>query len=210
MMLLIKQLNGIMIASLEQGRLLLLVVHQKVKSKINLTPRQIKDQFNTYKDKYKKFHTKSISTGFGLTNEDQRGSLMGGRALINPWFKVDAQAENKTATSSPSEPAGNEIRSSEMESNNDYEEDVVISAIDKQAEKNLADETNKDDKGKGKKEEFQPSGQMNKQGRPPMNNNTTGIMLNEEKNASSPEIIPSNVILDTKKKNKKQKTRKHN
>ncbi|KNZ48633.1 hypothetical protein VP01_5525g1 [Puccinia sorghi] len=28
----------------------------------------MKDQFNTYNDKYKKVHTKSISMGFGLTN----------------------------------------------------------------------------------------------------------------------------------------------
>ncbi|KNZ64200.1 hypothetical protein VP01_10565g1 [Puccinia sorghi] len=26
-----------------------------------------------YKDKYKKVHTNSIATGFGLTNEDQKG-----------------------------------------------------------------------------------------------------------------------------------------
>ncbi|KNZ47676.1 hypothetical protein VP01_622g2 [Puccinia sorghi] len=92
------------------------------------------------KDKYRKFLTKSISTGFGLTNEDQKAEistideklesicphyhvineLMGGQAFINPCFKVDAQADNKTATSPPSEPAGNEIRSSDMERNNDY------------------------------------------------------------------------------------------
>ncbi|KNZ44355.1 uncharacterized protein VP01_923g1 [Puccinia sorghi] len=42
-------------------------------SKINLTPCQMKDQFNTYKDKYKKVHTKSMSTaGFGLTDKDQK------------------------------------------------------------------------------------------------------------------------------------------
>ncbi|KNZ47809.1 uncharacterized protein VP01_6115g1 [Puccinia sorghi] len=41
-------------------------------SKINLTPPQMKDQFNTYKVKYKKFHTKSIYMGFVLTNEDQK------------------------------------------------------------------------------------------------------------------------------------------
>ncbi|KNZ58563.1 hypothetical protein VP01_1905g5 [Puccinia sorghi] len=84
----------------------------------------MKDQFNTYKEKYKKFHTKSISTvqlmkilkacpHYHATNE-----LMGVQAFINPWFKVDAQADNKTA-SSTSEP-GNAIRSSDMESNNDY------------------------------------------------------------------------------------------
>ncbi|KNZ47681.1 hypothetical protein VP01_6223g1 [Puccinia sorghi] len=35
----------------------------------------MKDQFNTYKDNYKKVHTKSISTGFGLTNEDQKAGI---------------------------------------------------------------------------------------------------------------------------------------
>ncbi|KNZ51907.1 hypothetical protein VP01_376g8 [Puccinia sorghi] len=52
-------------------------------SKINLTPCQMKDQFNTYKDKYNKVHTKSISTGFGLTNEDQKGgSVQSIRSLM--------------------------------------------------------------------------------------------------------------------------------
>ncbi|KNZ62486.1 hypothetical protein VP01_1264g2 [Puccinia sorghi] len=80
---------------------------------INLNPCKMKDQFNTYKDKYKKVHTKSISTGFGLTNEDQKvgistineklesmfphyhemNELMGGQAFINPWFKVDGKAD---------------------------------------------------------------------------------------------------------------------
>ncbi|KNZ45047.1 hypothetical protein VP01_853g6 [Puccinia sorghi] len=74
--------NGIKTTYLELGRLLLLVIQPKVKSmafnfqnelasKINLTPCQMKAQFKNYKEKYKKFHTKSISTGFGLTNEDQ-------------------------------------------------------------------------------------------------------------------------------------------
>ncbi|KNZ57703.1 hypothetical protein VP01_2095g3, partial [Puccinia sorghi] len=68
------------------GRLLLLVVQQKVKlmainlhnqspSNIKLKIHQMKYQFNTYKDKYKKIHTKSISTGFGLTNEDQKAGI---------------------------------------------------------------------------------------------------------------------------------------
>ncbi|KNZ62082.1 uncharacterized protein VP01_13161g1 [Puccinia sorghi] len=35
----------------------------------------MKDQFNTYKDKYKKVDTKSISMGFGLTNEDQKAEI---------------------------------------------------------------------------------------------------------------------------------------
>ncbi|KNZ48543.1 hypothetical protein VP01_5598g1, partial [Puccinia sorghi] len=45
--------------------------------------------------------------------------LMGDKAFVNPLYKVDAQADNKTATYSTSEPAGNEIRSSDMECNND-------------------------------------------------------------------------------------------
>ncbi|KNZ61686.1 hypothetical protein VP01_13705g1, partial [Puccinia sorghi] len=46
--------------------------------------------------------------------------LMVVQEFINPWFKFDAQADNKAETSSPSEPAGNEIRRSDMEINNDY------------------------------------------------------------------------------------------
>ncbi|KNZ48383.1 hypothetical protein VP01_5706g1, partial [Puccinia sorghi] len=42
---------------------------------INLTPHQMKDQFNTYTDKYKKVHTKFILAGFGLTNEDQKAGI---------------------------------------------------------------------------------------------------------------------------------------
>ncbi|KNZ61444.1 hypothetical protein VP01_139g5 [Puccinia sorghi] len=81
--------------------------------KINLTPHQMKDQFNTYKEKDKKFHTKSISTGFGLTNEDQNAgistinenlermcphhhvmnNLMGDLEFVNSWYKVDTQAD---------------------------------------------------------------------------------------------------------------------
>ncbi|KNZ63505.1 hypothetical protein VP01_11354g1, partial [Puccinia sorghi] len=37
---------------------------------VNSETHQMKDQLNTHKDKYKKVHNKSISTGFGLTNED--------------------------------------------------------------------------------------------------------------------------------------------
>jgi hypothetical protein len=35
-------------------------------SKISLSSRQMKDCFNSYKDKYKKTHTLSLATGFGL------------------------------------------------------------------------------------------------------------------------------------------------
>ncbi|KNZ52295.1 hypothetical protein VP01_3625g3 [Puccinia sorghi] len=75
------------------------------------------------KDKYKKVQTKSSSTGFGLTNEDQKvvistideklesmcphyhamKHLMGDQAFVNHCYKVDAQADNETTTSSTSE-----------------------------------------------------------------------------------------------------------
>ena len=44
-------------------------------SKISLTSRQMKDCFNSYKDKYKKTHTLSLATGFGLTPEDQQTGI---------------------------------------------------------------------------------------------------------------------------------------
>ena len=53
-------------------------------------------------------------------------NLMGDRAFVNPWFKADAQMDNELTTSSTSEPAGNEIRSSDLESNSDS---VSISTI---------------------------------------------------------------------------------
>ncbi|KNZ63157.1 hypothetical protein VP01_11800g1, partial [Puccinia sorghi] len=65
--------------------------------------------------KYKKFHTKSISTVFGLIDEDHQAGdstineklesmcphyhamneLMGGQAFINPWFKVTHKLTTK-------------------------------------------------------------------------------------------------------------------
>ncbi|KNZ56595.1 uncharacterized protein VP01_236g7 [Puccinia sorghi] len=50
------------------------------------------------------------------------------------------------------------------------------------------------DEGKGNQEEIQPLGGVNKQGRPENINNSTAIILDKEKNASSPEILPSNLV----------------
>ncbi|PLW53401.1 hypothetical protein PCANC_06094 [Puccinia coronata f. sp. avenae] len=44
-------------------------------SKISLSSGQMKDCFNSYKDKYKKTHTLSLATGFGLTPEDQQTGI---------------------------------------------------------------------------------------------------------------------------------------
>ncbi|KAI7959689.1 hypothetical protein MJO28_003480 [Puccinia striiformis f. sp. tritici] len=43
--------------------------------KIILTSRQMKDRFKAYRIKSKKAHTKSLSTGFGLTSADQKAEI---------------------------------------------------------------------------------------------------------------------------------------
>ncbi|KNZ60639.1 hypothetical protein VP01_15262g1, partial [Puccinia sorghi] len=56
---------------------------------------------------YKKVHTKSISMGFGLTNENQKAEVSTVNEKIEsmrPHYHVDAQADKKTTTSSTSEP----------------------------------------------------------------------------------------------------------
>ena len=42
------------------------------------------------------------------------------------------------------------------------------------------------------------------------NNNSPALILGEEQRASSPDILPSNVIQEPRKKTKKQKTKQHN
>ncbi|KNZ45618.1 uncharacterized protein VP01_798g8 [Puccinia sorghi] len=84
-------------------------------SKINLTPHQMKDQFNTNKEKYKKVHTKSITIDEKLESmclhHHDMNKLIEDLSFVNPWYKVDVQADNKITKSSTSEPSGNEIRS---------------------------------------------------------------------------------------------------
>ncbi|PLW39480.1 hypothetical protein PCANC_16813 [Puccinia coronata f. sp. avenae] len=96
-------------------------------SKISLSSRQMKDCFNSYKDKYKKTHTPSLATGFGLTPEDRQTGiqtieqkldslcphyqamheLMGNKAFVNPLYKVDAQKDVETTNSSDSDESDN-------------------------------------------------------------------------------------------------------
>ncbi|PLW27391.1 hypothetical protein PCANC_25846 [Puccinia coronata f. sp. avenae] len=96
-------------------------------SKISLSSRQMKDCFNSYKDKYKKTHTLSLATGFGLTPEDRQTGiqtieqklnslcphyqavheLMGNKAFVNPLYKVDAQKDVETTNSSDSDNSDN-------------------------------------------------------------------------------------------------------
>ncbi|KNZ63478.1 uncharacterized protein VP01_11397g1, partial [Puccinia sorghi] len=65
-----------------------------------------------------KVHTKSIATGFGSTNEDGKAGICTIDEKLESMFPLMG-ADNKMA-SSTSETAGNELRSSDMESNGDY------------------------------------------------------------------------------------------
>ncbi|PLW30271.1 hypothetical protein PCANC_23358 [Puccinia coronata f. sp. avenae] len=124
-------------------------------SKISLSSRQMKDRFNSYKDKYKKTHTLSLATGFGLTPEDQQTGiqtieqkldslcphyqamheLMGNKAFVNPLYKVDAQKDVETTNSSDSDDSDNPDDSDDSD-NSDESDD--------------SDDSDDSDSGKGK------------------------------------------------------------
>ena len=79
----------------------------------------MKDCFKTYKDKYKKAHTKLLSTGFGVTSEDRKAGintiaqkldnmcplykemnkLLGQRPNVNPLCRADAEDSHKLSSS---------------------------------------------------------------------------------------------------------------
>ncbi|PLW57475.1 hypothetical protein PCANC_02611 [Puccinia coronata f. sp. avenae] len=108
-------------------------------SKISLSSRQMKDCFNSYKDKYKKTHTLSLATGFGLTPEDRQTGiqtieqkldslcphyqvmheLMGNKAFVNPLYKVDAQKDVETTKSSDSDNSDNPDDSDDSDNSDD-------------------------------------------------------------------------------------------
>ena len=106
--------------------------------KINLASRQIKDFFNSYKDKYKKAHTQSLVTGLGLTPDDWKNKietiekkldsmcphyqamkyLKGNKAFVNPLYKVDAQRDVETTNSSDFEDENSESSNKSDDSDN--------------------------------------------------------------------------------------------
>lgn len=110
-------------------------------SKISLSSRQMKDRFNSYKDKYKKTHTLSLATGFGLTPEDRQmgiqtieqkldnmcphyqamHELMGNKAFVNPLYKVDAQKDVETTNSSDSDDSDDSDNSDNSNDSDDSE-----------------------------------------------------------------------------------------
>ncbi|PLW46358.1 hypothetical protein PCASD_05449 [Puccinia coronata f. sp. avenae] len=112
-------------------------------SKISLSSSQMKDCFNSYKDKYKKTHTLSLATGFGLTPEDRQTGiqtieqkldslcphyqamheLMGNKAFVNPLYKVDAQQDVETTNSSDSDDSSDNSDDSDDSDNSDNSDD---------------------------------------------------------------------------------------
>ncbi|PLW19863.1 hypothetical protein PCANC_09242 [Puccinia coronata f. sp. avenae] len=112
-------------------------------SKISLSSRQMKDCFNSYKDKYKKTHTLSLATGFGLTPEDRQTGIqtieqkldslcphyqamheiMGNKAFVNPLYKVDAQKDVETTNSSDSDDSDNPDHDSDNSDDSDDSDD---------------------------------------------------------------------------------------
>jgi hypothetical protein len=114
-------------------------------SKISLSSRQMKDHFNSYKDKYKKTHTLSLSTGFGLTPEGQQTGiqtikqkldslcphyqpmheLMGKKAFVNPLYKVDAQKDVETTNPSDSDNSDDSDISDDSDNGKDKDSDNI-------------------------------------------------------------------------------------
>ncbi|PLW35838.1 hypothetical protein PCASD_14449 [Puccinia coronata f. sp. avenae] len=128
----------------------------------------MKDRFNSYKDKYKKTHTLSLATGFGLTPEDRQTGiqtikqkldslcphyqamheLMGKKAFVNPLYKVDAQKDVETTSSSDSDNSSdNPDDSDDSDNSNDSDDsDDSDNSDDSESGKGKDDSDN----GKGK------------------------------------------------------------
>ena len=92
-----------------------MALHLKIKTqgRLDLTGKKMAERFKNYKSKYWKAHILSCSTGFGLTDKDQKAgihtvaeklesicpfysemdSLFGNRANITPLSLADSQEE---------------------------------------------------------------------------------------------------------------------
>ena len=91
--------------------LMALHLKQKTKDRFNLSSKQMQERFKNYQTKYRKAHLLASSTGFGLTEEDEkkgiksifekldsmcpyynkREELFGSQANVTPLYKVDTQ-----------------------------------------------------------------------------------------------------------------------
>ncbi|PLW08413.1 hypothetical protein PCASD_20356 [Puccinia coronata f. sp. avenae] len=182
-------------------------------SKISLSSRQMKDRFNSYKDRYKKTHTLSLATGFGLTPEDQQTGiqtikqkldslcphyqamheLMGNKAFVNPLHKVDAQKDVETTNSSDSDNSENPDNSDDSD--------------DSDSGKGKDDSDN----GKGKDSDIGELGDNDPEGQ----NMHTNPALDPDlldynpQNQQRPTTSPNDVPQQSSQRKRKQNTRYH-
>ncbi|POW04336.1 hypothetical protein PSHT_11253 [Puccinia striiformis] len=102
-------------------------------SKIVLNARQMKERFKTYKGKFKKAHTESLSTGFGLTAADKKKGiktieakldnmcplyaemyeLVNQKPDVNPLCKVDAEDSEEISDSNDDDSSSSSDESSD-------------------------------------------------------------------------------------------------
>ncbi|POW09036.1 hypothetical protein PSTT_07109 [Puccinia striiformis] len=102
-------------------------------SKIVLNARQMKERFKTYKGKFKKAHTESLSTGFGLTAADKKKGiktieakldnmcplyaemyeLVNQKPDVNPLCKVDAEDSEEISDSNDDDSSSSSNESSD-------------------------------------------------------------------------------------------------
>ncbi|PLW25540.1 hypothetical protein PCANC_05226 [Puccinia coronata f. sp. avenae] len=191
-------------------------------SKISLSSRQMKDCFNSYKDKYKKTHTLSLATGFGLTPEDRQTGiqtieqkldslcphyqamheLMGNKAFVNPLYKVDAQKDVETTNSSDSDDSDNPD-----DSDNSDESDDSDDSDDSDSGKGKDDSDN----GKGKDSDIGELGHDDPEGQ----NMHTDPALDPDlldynpQNQQRPTTSPNDVPQQSSQRKRKQNTRYH-
>ncbi|PLW34224.1 hypothetical protein PCASD_15043 [Puccinia coronata f. sp. avenae] len=194
-------------------------------SKISLSSRQMKDRFNSYKDKYKKTHTLSLATGFGLTPEDRQTGiqtieqkldslcphyqamheLMGNKAFVNPLYKVDAQKDVETTNSSDSDDSDNPDDSDDSDDSD--ESDDSDDSDDSDSGKGKDDSDN----GKGKDSDIGELGHDDPEGQ----NMHTDPALDPDlldynpQNQQRPTTSPNDVPQQSSQRKRKRNTRYH-
>ncbi|PLW48633.1 hypothetical protein PCASD_03364 [Puccinia coronata f. sp. avenae] len=180
------------------------------------------DRFNSYKDKYKKTHTLSLATGFGLTPEDQQTGiqeikqkldslcphyqamheLMGNKDFVNPLYKVDAQKDVETTNSSDSDDSDNPD-----DSDNSDDSDDSNDSDDSDRGKGKDDSDN----GKGKDSDIGELGDNDPEGQ----NMHTNPALDPDlldynpQNQQRPTTSPNDVLQQSSQRKRKRNTWYH-
>ncbi|PLW25736.1 hypothetical protein PCANC_25520 [Puccinia coronata f. sp. avenae] len=191
-------------------------------SKISLSSRQMKDHFNSYKDKYKKTHTLSLATGFGLTPEDRQTGiqtieqkldslcphyqamheLMGNKDFVNPLYKVDAQKDVETTNSSDSDDSDNPDDSDDSD-----DSDNSDNSDDSESSKGQ----DNSDNGKGKDSDIGELGDNDPESQKKHTNPALDpdLLNYNPQNQQRPTTSPNDVPQQSSQRKRKQNTRYH-